>query len=220
MYNKKGNKFFFEGNKYDTPLKKIKEFGVKHSLLVEKYAVLEDQLSDIKYESWPEDKKNLLVEFSIQNIPYSDCDNSLPFIDFLRLAVQFDTQNVLFCNKSGEDCLMKIFKTYFVDLSFDKEKNPKAVRIISWRFLANLMKFGHADTLLSENWMQILQALTKVLETMTADKSLINGMVMACNNFFITEVIILISKKIGTRYRHSAWKRKNPICRKIMELDR
>ena len=190
VYKKEGNKCYFEGNSYDIPLKKIKEFGQKKDLFKDDYKSQEQSLSNQKYDKWEsEEEKEKFINYVMDSVPLKDCDNVLPSIDFLRLAAQVENLSAVMCTKKGEDLLMKLLDMYFFECTFDKDQNPKAPRIIIWRFITNQLKYQTGQKLITLVSEKINQTILKILEEFSVDKNLVNAVVMAMNNFFVTEVL-------------------------------
>jgi hypothetical protein len=86
VYSEKSTPFFFDAEKWDLPIKKLKEFAVKHGYFekpeyrdLEKSLVLQFGLAD-------EEAKKLVVRYCIDAMPIDNVDDLVPFIDFVRIC--------------------------------------------------------------------------------------------------------------------------------------
>jgi len=82
-YQPQGHKVFFENDKFETPLKKIAEFARKNGLFIGDYAIFEQKSTDLNFVGWENEEKTKFCTFLIENIPFLECDNCLPFVDML-----------------------------------------------------------------------------------------------------------------------------------------
>lgn len=102
-YKPGGHKVFFENDKYDTPLKKIHEFGTSKGLFKDKFASLAEKCLNSKFVEWENEDRVTLIRFVMENLPISDPDNTLPFVDFLTKASLIEPLNAEISDKTFDE---------------------------------------------------------------------------------------------------------------------
>lgn len=86
LYSDKNTPFFFEAEKWDLPLKKLKEFATKNSYFGKpEYKDLENNLVP-QFVSSDADSKKLVIDYSLDALPVDNPDDVVPFIDFIRIC--------------------------------------------------------------------------------------------------------------------------------------
>ncbi len=90
VYSEKSEPFYFDTDKWDLPIKKLKEHGTKTGLLsqpehkdVEKGLVL--QFGNVEQES-----KVAVINFALKTAPVDDVDTLVPYLDFFRICLMRD----------------------------------------------------------------------------------------------------------------------------------
>jgi hypothetical protein len=87
VYSEKPSPFYFEAEKWDLPLKKLKEFATKHKYPERPaFGQLEDMLHP-NFVSSTEDHKKLVIDYAIEAIPVDIPDDAVPFLDFFRICL-------------------------------------------------------------------------------------------------------------------------------------
>ena len=132
------------------------------------------------------DNKIIVTTSVIDHAPVDDCDNLLAFLDFLRIAALDEDVN-LFITEAIYDLLEGLLNKYYIENSFSSDQNPKAVRIILWRLMANLCKFEPGTELLFSIYDQVLMAAYSCLTELKANTSMVKSMSMAINNLIFAE---------------------------------
>lgn len=84
--------------------------------------------------------KSALAGLVLKYAPLDDCDNLLAYLDYLRILVLEENGAKFILENGGEEFVYSVVSKYFIENDFDTSANPKAVRIITWRFLANCTK--------------------------------------------------------------------------------
>ena len=184
-YKPGGHKVFFENDKYETPLKKINEFGTSKGLFKDKFASQAEKMSNSKYLEWENTDRILLIDFVMENLPVSDPDNCLPFMDFLTKASLVEPLNAAICANKLDDLIMSQLDVYFKNNSYEKEKKPESCRIITWRFITNLTKFGEGYKSLIKHVHMIIFVINMVFDSYAQEKNLTAAVIQAMNNIFV-----------------------------------
>ena len=86
IYSEKNIPFFFDSDKWELPIKKMKDFSVKHSYSdkpeykdLEKYFVLH-------FDNVEEPGKKMVIDYCLEAMPIDNVDDVVPFIDFIRIC--------------------------------------------------------------------------------------------------------------------------------------
>lgn len=87
LYSEKNTPLFFEAEKWDLPLKKLKEFATKHGYYSKpEYKDLESKLVPHFPTSDAESKK-IVVDYALDALPVDSADDVVPFLDFFRICL-------------------------------------------------------------------------------------------------------------------------------------
>lgn len=85
-YKSEGTPFYFDAEKWELPIKKLKEYGNKLSLFAKpEYKNAEAGLV-INFPAATPEQKTEVVNYALASLPLNDPDNLTPFIDFFRLC--------------------------------------------------------------------------------------------------------------------------------------
>lgn len=133
------------------------------------------------------EQKSALASLVIKNAPFDDTDNLLAFIDYLRIFVLHEqgAQNIL--DNGGLKLLETIMFKYFIEKDFPEDANPKAVRIITWRFIANATKYGAGRELIASAYEMLMVAVNTIISELISNKALVKSTVLALNNIVFAE---------------------------------
>ena len=63
-------------------------------------------MSNSKYLEWENADRILLIDFVMENLPVSDPDNCLPFMDFLTKASLVEPLNAAICANKLDELIM------------------------------------------------------------------------------------------------------------------
>lgn len=86
IYSDKNAPFYFDSDKWDLPIKKLKDFAVKNSYLEKpEYKELEKNLV-LQFGGVEEAGKKLVVDYALEAMPVDNADDVVPFIDFFRIC--------------------------------------------------------------------------------------------------------------------------------------
>lgn len=122
----------------------------------------------------------------IKHAPLKDCDNLLAFLDMLRIGCLDEEVNV-FISESIYDLLIALLETYFINKFTLETQNPKNVRIMIWRLIANISKFEAGSLMLFSIYDQLLVAAQESLTTLKENDAMVKSMSMAINNLIFAE---------------------------------
>ena len=122
----------------------------------------------------------------IKYAPLKDCDNLLAFLDMLRIGSLEEEVNV-FISESIYDLLITLLETYFINKYAAEAQNPKNVRIMIWRLIANISKFEAGSLMLFSIYDQLLVAAQESLTTLKENDAMVKSMSMAINNLIFAE---------------------------------
>jgi hypothetical protein len=188
IYKEEVQPYFFKQDNWSVPIGKINAYFESSKL----YA--KSELKDVQlalknvngFASTTSDNKIVVTTAVIENAPVDDCDNLLAFLDFLRIA-SLEKEVNLFITETIYDLLEGLLNKYYIENSFKTDQNPKAVRIILWRLMANLCKFESGSELLFSIYDQVLMAAYSSLTELKANTSMVKSMSMAINNLIFAE---------------------------------
>lgn len=99
VYTENNTPFYFDTEKWDLPIKKLKEWAVKKGQFTPEL----EKAIVINFPSQEEANKKIAIKYSLEEFPVKDADNVIPFLDFYRLCLlkedltkySFLTQNSL-----------------------------------------------------------------------------------------------------------------------------
>lgn len=87
LYSDKNTPLYFEAEKWELPLKKLKEFATKHGYFDKpEYKDLESKLVP-HFANAGSDSKKLVVDYALDALPIDNADDVVPFIDFFRICL-------------------------------------------------------------------------------------------------------------------------------------
>lgn len=130
--------------------------------------------------------KIVVMEALIKHTPFTDCENLLAFLDMLRIGSLEEEVNV-FISESIYDNLIALISRYFIDKIEYGEQNPKNIRIMIWRLIANISKFEAGSLMLFSIYDQLLVAAQLSLTTLKENDAMVKSMSMAINNLIFME---------------------------------
>lgn len=86
VYSEKSAPFFFETDKWDLPIKKLKDYAVKHGYFDKPaYKELEKHLV-IQFGNVEDAGKKMVIDYCLEVMPLDDIDELVPFVDFIRIC--------------------------------------------------------------------------------------------------------------------------------------
>ena len=86
LYSEKSTPFYFETDKWDLPIKKLKDFASKNGYHDKpEYKDLEKSIV-LQFDTVDESGKKLVIDYSIQAMPIDNPDDLVPFVDFIRIC--------------------------------------------------------------------------------------------------------------------------------------
>lgn len=86
VYSENSVPFCFDAEKWDLPIKKMKDFAVKHHFFTKPaYHELEKSLV-VAFGTVDEAGKKLAVDYCLEAMPIDDSDELVPFVDFIRIC--------------------------------------------------------------------------------------------------------------------------------------
>ena len=86
VYTENSAPFYFETEKWDLPIKKLKEYALKHHYFEKPaYHDLEKNLV-IAFGNVDEAGKKLVVDYCLEAMPLEEIDDLVPFVDFIRIC--------------------------------------------------------------------------------------------------------------------------------------
>jgi hypothetical protein len=86
LYSEKDTPIFFEAEKWDLPLKKLKEFATKHNYTVQpEYRDLDSKLAP-QYPVSDDESKKLVIDYALDALPVDLVEDLVPFLDFFRIC--------------------------------------------------------------------------------------------------------------------------------------
>lgn len=187
IYKPKSDKTFFDKGEWKIPLSKIRSYFESHQLFnSEDELRIKSLLEEKGFEKTGVENKITLAKMVVSNIPLNDCDNLLAFLDYLRLlALEEETNKWL--AENIEAVFAEILMKYFVENSVPEGANPKAVRIITWRLLANLTKYKPGSEFLHENIDTVTLAAIEAFSNLKEQGSLIGAIAVTWNNLVFEE---------------------------------
>ena len=188
IYKETVQPYFFSQDNWSAPIAKINQFFEEQKLysksdLSEVCLALKNQTGFAQTSSA---NKIVVSTAVISYSPINDCENLLAFIDFLRIGV-LDQEINLFVAESIYDLLEKLLNSYYIEKKISEESNPKNVRIIIWRLIANLTKFESGRDLLFSIYDQVLMAAYISLTDLKDNDAMVKSMSMAINNLIFAE---------------------------------
>ena len=188
VYKETNSPYFFEGEKWELPMKKLKEFGTKNSLFSqEPYKSLESHLVT-NFNAVSEDGKKEVVSYALKNMPVDDIENVVPFIDFVKICLMKEDLAKIVCSDPNfERNLNTIFSKYILNNKFPADVSPKVVRTIVWRALTNLAKTSEGKKLALNLQSEILLSAIETLKNCKSEAGVILACVMAINNLVFFE---------------------------------
>lgn len=87
IYSEKNTPYYFDIEKWDLPMKKLKEFASKHHYALKPEfkdldAHMVNQFGGVNHEG-----KKVVIDYSLQAMPVNDADELVPFVDFIRICL-------------------------------------------------------------------------------------------------------------------------------------
>jgi hypothetical protein len=122
----------------------------------------------------------------IKHAPLNNCDNLLAFLDMLRIGCLEEEVNV-FISESIYDLIITLLNTFFISKFTNETQNPKNVRIMIWRLIANISKFEAGSLMLFSIYDQLLVAAQESLTNLKDNDAMVKSMSMAINNLIFME---------------------------------
>lgn len=122
----------------------------------------------------------------IKHAPLNNCDNLLAFLDMLRIGCLEEEVNV-FISESIYDLIITLLDTFFISKFTNETQNPKNVRIMIWRLIANISKFEAGSLMLFSIYDQLLVAAQESLTNLKDNDAMVKSMSMAINNLIFME---------------------------------
>jgi hypothetical protein len=188
IYKEQVQPYFFKSEKWEVPITKI------HAYFDSKKLYTKSEMKDVHlalmnvkgFAKTSSDNKIIVTTAIIEHAPVNDCDNLLPFLDFLRIAALEEEVNQ-FISESIYDLLENLISTFYIENSFASDQNPKSIRIILWRLMANLCKFESGSELLFSIYDQVLMAAHQCLTDLKENTAMVKSMSMAINNLIFAE---------------------------------
>lgn len=90
VYSEKNQPFYFDTDKWDLPIKKLKEHGTKKGLFSEpEFKDVEKSLL-IQFGNVDAEGKAAVINFAMKTAPVDDIDTLVPHLDFLRICLMRD----------------------------------------------------------------------------------------------------------------------------------
>lgn len=87
LYSEKNTPFYFDAEKWELPIKKLKEFASKHQYTLKpEFKELDSHLVAQFGGANPEGKKTV-IDYSLEAMPIDNADDLVPFIDFIRICL-------------------------------------------------------------------------------------------------------------------------------------
>lgn len=188
IYKEEVQPYFFTQDNWQTPMTKINEFFEANKLYstpqMKEVSLALKNLTGFAQTS--AQNKIAVASAVIQHAPVSDPENLLAFIDFLRIAcLEKQVQEVII--EQVYDLLESLLKVYYLDTVDKFAKDPKNIRIIIWRFLANFCKFPTGTEFLFSIYDQILMAAHRCLTDLKENDAMVKSMSMTLNNLIFAE---------------------------------
>ena len=189
IYSDDPKPFYFQKNqKWETPISKINQHFTTAGIF--KKPGLKDAELALKnvqaFGKTSSENKMVVVDKIIEHAPLDDATNLVPILDFLRIAALDEKVNEFIC-ENLYDLFLGILRKYFLDNDFNKEQNPKAVRIVTWRLAANLTKFESGTDFLFSEYEAVLLAAQKALLELHENSGMVKAVTMTLNNLLFAE---------------------------------
>lgn len=188
IYKEEVQPYFFKQEKWEVPIEKINAYFESKKLYAR--SDMKDVCLALKnvtgFAKTSSDNKIVVTTAIISHAPTDDCDNLLPFLDFLRIAA-LDEEVNLFITESIFELIEELLNKYYIENTFPSDQNPKSVRIILWRLLANLCKYETGCEFLFSIYDQVLMAAYLCLTDLKANTGMVKSMSMAINNLIFAE---------------------------------
>lgn len=188
IYKDEMQPFFFTAQTWDKIIPKISEYFQSAGLLAKPdFREVAISLKNVQGfgKTSAENKMNVTTKV-IENAPLDDPKNLFPCLDFLRLAC-LEEEVGDYISESIYDVLMTVLKDYFLENNIKPDQNPKAVRILIWRLIANLTKFENGTDILFSEYDTVLLSAQKGLNDHSDNKGMIKALTMALNNLLFGE---------------------------------
>lgn len=87
VYSDKLTPFYFDAERWDLPIKNLKEYGTKQSLFTQDPYKEVDKSLVLNFPSVDPSGQNAVISFALSALPLEDADNLVPFIDFFRICL-------------------------------------------------------------------------------------------------------------------------------------
>jgi desumoylating isopeptidase 1 len=86
IYQSAGNPFYFDAEKWELPIKKLKEYGTKQGLFAKPEFQSAETNLILNFPTASDQGKLDVVNYALLTMPLNDPDNLTPFVDFVRLC--------------------------------------------------------------------------------------------------------------------------------------
>lgn len=119
-------------------------------------------------------------------------------------------------NPGWEKLLAPILEKYCIKNSFPSEVNPKVVRTIIWRTIANMAKWPEAVEYIASNSSSLMIAALETLKGNKAEAGVVNACAFATYNMAFVEVtIVLIARdSAASKFLRTSFSKDSPrTCR-------
>lgn len=90
LYSEKNTPFYFDTEKWDLPIKKLKEYGTKQNIFEKPENKELDKHLVIQFGSVDEAGKKQVVDYCLSVMPVDNADDLVPFVDFIRICFMRD----------------------------------------------------------------------------------------------------------------------------------
>lgn len=87
VYTEKSQPFYFDTEKWDLPIKKLKEHGTKNGLFDKPEFKDTEKSLVLAFNNVDAEGKRNVVEYALKSAPVDDLDNLVPFMDFFRICL-------------------------------------------------------------------------------------------------------------------------------------
>lgn len=84
VYSETPTPFFFDTEKWDLPIKKLREFGLKNP--TEAFKAAEPSLA-LNFAQVEAAGQEAVIHYALESLPVEDPDNLVPFLDFFRICL-------------------------------------------------------------------------------------------------------------------------------------
>lgn len=86
VYKPEGTAFYFDAEKWELPIKKLREYGTKLSLFAKPEHKNTEGGLILNFPTATPEQKADVINYALVSLPLNDPDNLTPFIDFFRLC--------------------------------------------------------------------------------------------------------------------------------------